>query len=114
MTDDPQTPFDKPARKNNPTYHVFRLTSGDPPVSPTTTPRWARWEQLTKEPIRAASRKMAVEVALTREPSAPAAGPDHKLAEEKARQKGPFLVVPEKECWIKSRTTKTETTEVWS
>lgn len=112
MTDEPTT--DKPTpRKNNPAYHVFRLTSGDPPVSTTTRPHW---EQLTPAPIQAASRKMAVELALARAAASDKARSDSEEASRTAtaRAKGPFLVVPEKECWIKSKTSETKTVEVWS
>lgn len=95
---DPES--NRPPRKNNPAYHVFMHVLGQPDA-PGGKPA-THWHQLTpeKEPVSAGSRKQAVEQVLS--------------DIGKLDEKGPFLVVPVKECWVKTKRTETTKTEVWS
>lgn len=92
-------PAAKPARTQHPAYHVFLLIPKGPNM-PSDIEQQVLWEQLTKQPIGAASRKQAVEKILE--------------AKGKPDEKGPFLVIPAKEFWRKERRTETTKTEVWS
>lgn len=99
MTEPPAAPNAKPARTRAPVYLVFML-SGKGGQDPPEAEQANLWVQLTKSPIAAASRQQAVEKILA--------------AKGKPDEKGPFLVIPAKEFWQKSKRTETQKREVWS